>query len=597
MTNLCMGCMNQLPEGAHECPKCKLSLDAQNPDSALKIKTKLQDRYIVGKVLSQNGEGFSYMGYDTELEAPVKIREFCPAGIATRTLGAVSPSAGKEEAFGAGVQRFLELARALARMRGLSAIFPVYDIFEENGTAYYISETKENITLRDFLLRNGGALTYDQARPLFMPIMSTLSSLHSIGIYHRGISPETLVICKDGKLRLTEFAIADVRTAGTDYTPQLLKGYAALEQYGFDGDQGPWTDIYGLAATIYRTIVGNPPPEATSRVTNDKLIMPPSVAENLPAYVMEGLINAMAILPQERTKSVDAFRDELSAAPNVVSKQNQVKKQAQKNPAPKKKDRIPLVFTIIAILVALGILISLFVFVIKPLFDSDNEEQPITKPQYIEEVTTNNYENEYIDATEGTVPNLVGKDYANLISSDDQSVNNMLQFYDEIIISSKRYDDKIPAGVIISQEPKEGATSHEGDNIKVVVSLGPKFIEMPDVEGQTEEQAKLLLCESGIRYQNINVVTRYNPSAKPKAVFRVEFEGTDDKLSVDQVITLYVNSMEEKTTKPKTTKASTAPPTVATTPAPTAAPTQAPTTPAPTTPATTQGTTPAVSVW
>ena len=106
------------------------------------------------------------------------------------------------------IRAFLELWRKLARMRGLSALILVFDIVEDHGTAYAISEYMEGVSLREYLLRSpSGYLSWEQARILFMPVLSTLGTLHSAGIIHRGISPTTLIVGKNGKMRITGFSI------------------------------------------------------------------------------------------------------------------------------------------------------------------------------------------------------------------------------------------------------------------------------------------------------------------------------------------------------------------------------------------------------
>lgn len=203
-------------------------------------------------------------------------------------------------------------------MRGLSALILVFDIVEDHGTAYAISEYMEGVSLREYLLRSpSGYLSWEQARILFMPVLSTLGTLHSAGIIHRGISPTTLIVGKNGKMRITGFSIWQARTARGDLTAQLFPGYAAIEQYGFEGQQGPWTDIYAFSAVLYRTLIGSTPLEATSRVTNDRLMVPGKFAEQLPAYVINALMNGLQILPEDRTRTVDQLRAELSAAPGT----------------------------------------------------------------------------------------------------------------------------------------------------------------------------------------------------------------------------------------------------------------------------------------
>jgi serine/threonine-protein kinase len=133
------------------------------------------------------------------------VREFIPDAITSRSYGSneVAVMAGCEFAYRECFQTFLELWRKLARLRGLSALINVIDIVEDNGTAYAVSEHFEGASLRDFLLASKtGYIGWERARQLLMPVLSTLGTLHSSGIIHRGISPSTLIIGKDGKLRI-----------------------------------------------------------------------------------------------------------------------------------------------------------------------------------------------------------------------------------------------------------------------------------------------------------------------------------------------------------------------------------------------------------
>ena len=153
---------------------------------------------------------------------------------------------------------------------------------------------------------------------MFMPALSALGTLHSAGIIHRGLSPQTILVTPDGKLKISGFSIWQARTARGDLNPELFPGYAAIEQYGFEGQQGAWTDIYAFAAVLYRALIGTDPIIATTRVTNDRLMIPSKFAEQLPAYVINALINALQILPEDRTRSVEQFRAELSASPTAA---------------------------------------------------------------------------------------------------------------------------------------------------------------------------------------------------------------------------------------------------------------------------------------
>ncbi len=547
LSKLCFGCMHELPDGATECPHCKFDNTRQNNAEFLPIKAVLSERYVVGKVLSVNGEGVTYIGYDKELNIPVRIREYYPAGLCTRAGNSVEAKPEAYIVYKTEMAEFLKLARNLARMRSLSALLPVYDIFEENETAYYISETVESITLRDFLIRNGGALTFDQLRPLFMPLMQTLSSLHAVDIIHRGISPDTLIIGKDGKMRLTEFCVPAARTARSDMAAQLFKGYAAIEQYGFDGEQGPWTDVYGLAATIYRSLVGSPPPEATARVTNDKMIIPASVADSLSAYVMTGLANALQILPNERTESIETFRDEISATPTVVTKaaarskvnsESNDNKKADKTKSGGKKN-----YVVISMLITIVALVLIFVLVYFGLFRSNNNPEV---PETTAATTTEPYSENIIDPDAGTAPDLLRKTYADVLDSTDSEIVKAVENY-KIVIKSKEYSDQ-DEGIILSQTPKPGESIRKGDTITVVISLGQFEFDMPDVVGLSEDKAYIKLLEAGFNKNNISWEKKYSTSVDPGAVVDITPD-KGEKVNADMHVTVYINSYKPETTK------------------------------------------------
>jgi serine/threonine-protein kinase len=290
-----------------ECPHCGFHADTPQIAPYLPIRTVLANRYLVGKLLEYNGDGATYMGLDLSTRSAINIREYFPEGIALRdpkTLG-VTANAENINLYNECLPSFAEMWRKLMRLSGLSALIKVQEVLEGNGTCYAITENVEGNSLREYLLRNNaGYISWEKARPLLMPVLSTLGTLHSSGIVHRGISPSTLIVAHDGKIRITGFSISPVRSARGELKSQLYQGYAAFEQYGFEGRQGTWTDIYGFGAVLYRTLIGTDPIDATERVTNDRLMVPGKFAEQLPAYVINGLVNALQIMPEDRTRTV-----------------------------------------------------------------------------------------------------------------------------------------------------------------------------------------------------------------------------------------------------------------------------------------------------
>lgn len=491
--HLCMSCMREIGD-ENQCPYCGFHADSPQLAPYLPLRTVVAERYLAGKLLDYNGDGATYMGWDLEMNAPVTIREFLPDSIAERREDlTLVPMAGCEITYRDCYQSFLELWRKLARMRGLSALILVFDIVEDHGTAYAISEYMEGVSLREYLLRSpSGYLSWEQARILFMPVLSTLDTLHSAGIIHRGISPTTLIVGKNGKMRITGFSIWQARTARGDLTAQLFPGYAAIEQYGFEGKQGPWTDIYAFSAVLYRTLIGSTPLEATSRVTNDRLMVPGKFAEQLPAYVINALMNGLQILPEDRTRTVDQLRAELSAAPGTSTAaiayagkedapyQEPVPSGRKKSASGSKTALIAGLASIAACLVIFAVL-SLTVWRedIGMFFTGGASTQASSNaPELVK------------------VPDFRGLNYNNIKSNTD---------YTNAFFFETEYQDSDTQGkdVVLSQNIAYGTEVPKGSTIKLVLSSGNEEITLPDFKGQNYATVKLKLEEMGFQCRAI----------------------------------------------------------------------------------------------
>lgn len=526
--HLCMHCMKDL--GTSDiCPHCHVGITENRQDAPyLPVRTKLAERYVVGEIISSNGEGVTYIGWDINSQSAVLIREFLPLNLCERDTSTweVRPLMGAASKFEKYLAEFLSFQKKMARMRDLSALMPVYDIFELGGTAYTVSEYTESITLNDFLIRNNGTLNYEQCRTLMMPVLTTLCSLHSAEVYHRGISPETLMIGKDGKIRIIDFCIPEARTARSDIKDQLYAGYSAIEQYGFEGQQGAWTDIYAFASVIYRILVGNAPPEAPQRATNDRLVIPAKIAETIPRHSMVALANALQFLPDERTASFERFRDEFSAAPGVVTSAGDGKKaepsesQVTSISEEKKKEKIKLqkrsaTYTILALVCTFLVITTAAVLIMMNLgiIGGDNEE-----PVESETVSSQAFQSmPEIDPNAVKVPVVAGYN----VASAQTSCNGKFA----IVVESKRYSDHLGEGLIISQDPPANSTITPNGNeiqvIKVVVSLGPENVTLPSLDGLNYEQAMLKLYEAGFSFSAISKEEKYVPDEKPGTVLSV----------------------------------------------------------------------------
>lgn len=501
--NLCMSCMREIGD-AKQCPYCGFHAETTQLPPYLPVRSVIANRYLVGKMLEYNGEGATYIGWDLTEKKPVKIREFIPDAFTARTTSNLTLQImrGSEDVYAELRQSFEELWTKLARLKGLSALISVTDVVEDYGTSYAIYEHFEGITLRDYLLRSKtGYIPWEKARQILMPILSTLGTLHTSGIIHKGISPSTLIISADEKVKITGFCTGAARTARSDLNSQLYDGYAAIEQYGFDGSQGTWTDIYSFAAVLYRALIGSDPIPAKERMTNDRLMVPGKFAEALPAYVINGLINALQILPEDRTRTVEQLRAELSASPvaTAVSSQYQQRKStATPAPAPQKQapvsssdkssknkknggSQIIITSAIVSVAIGLVLLVILAFTVFRDRLSIDLGNTDNTAA-----VTSEQTQAEPI-----AVPNFISRSYLDI--SSNPVFNQNFDFGDPEYI----YDDEVAEGYIVGQSIIPDEMVPPGTKITLYVSKGKEEIVLPNVEGSDYEEAVARLEELG----------------------------------------------------------------------------------------------------
>ncbi len=531
---LCMGCMSEIGE-EQICPSCGYDNLSADNGTGLPVRAML-GKYVIGKVLDSGGEGITYIGKNTETGENVRIREFFPAGLCERNAdGTVNINKENSFSFNEALICFLELARSLSAFNGNDHLLNVIDIFEAGNTAYFVTENVSGITLREFLLRNGGQLTWEQARSLFIPLFSVISQLHEANIIHRGISPETLLVGRDGKVRITGFCIASARTARSDISARLFPGFAAIEQYGFDAKSGPWTDVYGIAATIFRTIVGNPPPEATERVSHDNMTVPAKLAEELPKSVLSALANALQIMPESRTKSVDKLKEGLMAevtAPNAGKQESPI----LGNPFFKK-------YGVLIIAASATLLLLIIAAITIPSWSAIFSGDPVGNNSMSVPTSSRliiNDENEIAKAID-----FKGMTCAEVVEYyEEQGFKDI-----EVEVVSKEYNEDYNRGEIYKQELKKDAEITAGEKIKVHVSLGSEYVTLPDFVGDetSYKEARIQLLEMGFLPENIVEVGVTKLGEDADVVFNMEpEEGT--KVSIESKIQIsYYKEIEDIT--------------------------------------------------
>lgn len=237
---------------------------------ALPAGTVLRDRYVVGKLLGSGGFGMTYLAYDKQQDCAVAVKEYYPAGTAVRTADnlTVEPlSSFRKEDFEKGLERFRNESEIILRFRQCSDILGVYDVFCQNGTAYYAMEYIGGVSLKEYV-QNHGCLTEGQAVHGAEKLLSALSAIHGGGVLHRDISPDNIILCSGGGVKLIDFGSAR-EVCEQSMSVILKEGYAPLEQYQRRGARSGRTDLYSLAMCLYFGLIGQEPDNPIDRLDTD----------------------------------------------------------------------------------------------------------------------------------------------------------------------------------------------------------------------------------------------------------------------------------------------------------------------------------------
>lgn len=310
---ICYGCFQEKEPGV--CPHCGYDDREEQPYLALPRGTILNGRYLTGKVLGIGGFGITYLGYDLTLDIKVAIKEYMPSGMATRyTDGYTVTLTGRtEKEYAAGMERFLDEARILAKLQNLPNIVSVQNYFKENNTAYFVMEYIEGMSLKEYLAERGNVIAYTEALAILLPVMKALCEVHSMNLIHRDISPDNIYITASGESRLLDFGAARFSLGDNKSVSVILKhGYAPEEQYSSHGNQGPWTDIYAMGATMYRCITGTVPPDSIERMRNDNMRRPSELGVSVPAVIENAVMKALSVQTADRYSNMEAFVEALS---------------------------------------------------------------------------------------------------------------------------------------------------------------------------------------------------------------------------------------------------------------------------------------------
>lgn len=335
--NLCINCMKERQEPDGVCEHCGFDEGKYDlPQHHMKPFTILAGKYLIGKAIGEGGFGITYIGMDLELEVRVAIKEYYPQGVAARISGinnctVCSCTDSTRPFFEEGREKFINEARTIAKFRGLPEIAGIIEFFRENQTAYIVMEYLDGQTLKQYLRANGGKIPTDEILRMMRPLVLSLGKIHSEGLIHRDISPDNIMLMKDKSVKILDFGGArDFASRNGKSMSVLVKhGYAPEEQYRSQGDQGPWTDVYALCATMYRCITGEIPPNALDRLYQDELKPISSFDVTCPKYIEKAITKGLNVRKDGRYQSMEELYEALYKE----------QKKPEKAPKPGKKDR------------------------------------------------------------------------------------------------------------------------------------------------------------------------------------------------------------------------------------------------------------------
>ena len=381
----------------------------------LKQGTLLQGgKYRIKQVLGQGGFGITYLGEQTSLGRKVAIKEFFMKELCNRdeaTSHVSVPSDGSREMVARFREKFVKEARNIANLEHPN-IVSVIDVFEENGTAYYVMKYCDGESLSSLIKKHPEGLPEAQALKYIREVASALEYIHKRKMNHLDVKPANIMLNEEGSAILIDFGLAKQYDAATGQqtssTPVgISEGYAPMEQYKKGGvaEFSPSTDIYALGATLYKLVSGQTPPNAND-VLNDGL---PALPASVSSCVSSAILAAMQPRKADRPQTISAWLDllnnnihahveeepevtiigmeetkkpETPKKPETSKKQDTPKKPAAKPaPAPKSSSKMPLILA--ALVAVVGIVLGVVLFGGK-----GDEPTPIPEPVAQNETAT-----------------------------------------------------------------------------------------------------------------------------------------------------------------------------------------------------------------
>ena len=315
MEKACANCFSAVDINEQICPYCGFDCSEEEYHSySIAGGTLLNDRYVIGKVIGTGGFGITYLAYDTHSEKVIAVKEYYPHGIAVRSddgLTLEPLGSANSDFYRKGIYRFLHEGKYIAKFETASEIMGIYDVFMENGTAYYVMEHFNGITLKAYTDKYG-RISAQQAVYIAEHISVAFDVIHKGGIIHRDVSPDNIMLCRNGSVKLIDFGAARSFTDDDNGLSVMLKqGFTPLEQYQRNGRQGAWTDIYSLGASLYYALTLCMPDDPMSRFDDDSTF--DAQLSPLPEKLSGLICKACAVRAKDRFQSAEELMQALKS--------------------------------------------------------------------------------------------------------------------------------------------------------------------------------------------------------------------------------------------------------------------------------------------
>ena len=534
---LCLGCMRQKDENTEICPHCGYKYAPETQGKTLLPKTVLKDRYIIGRTLLKDSDGLTYIGFDVSTESRIEVKEFFPEVLCDRKEdGTVAPKSGREVLFKTMKSEFSDLQLKIQKLKTSNSLPRVFDVFEDKGTVYCISERKELIKFSDYLTFENEDFTWEKVKEMFFPLLTTLATVNDAGIIHRLISPETIYVDKYSNLHIHGFCTESLLEYAQNSDPDNIMGYEAPEMFVQNAETGFYTDVYSLGAVMYRTLAGIAPVSAKDRLGGTELPTLRQINPMITEKVSDIIYRAMALDPLDRIRSIRGFIEIINAAlqekePEKVIDLAQKKKNAKK---------ITGILIAVFVVVFLGLVFGIAYMLFNPSGAPNNDPPAISSE--VSSSPSSSVDEDIISAASEVSSLAGGRFYAvpGFVGTTKYTEINPSYLERFTFEATYEYSDEYAEGIIIKQTPAENEPLELYGTIKVVVSKGPHYLDIPETEGVDIDTYTETLISIG--YTEDKIVTA-EVQGKPEdagKIMAVFLENGENKIDVENYSKIYV---------------------------------------------------------